>query len=300
MIASTNLSPHKLTTSVRELTWGRERWYTSEPPLPILVKLLVTSDKLSVQVHPTGECGVGETEMWHILGATHGAQIALGFTQPVGAEALRAAAISGEIERLLRWIPVSAGETYFIPAGTVHAIGGGITLCEIQQNSDITYRLYDYGRPRELHLDRALEAADLDAWRHPGATVGHALADGWKRLTGCRHFATDSRDVKGGFRYVANQSSFELLMVLERSGELEGWLLPAGARDRDRSRERATPVAHLPALTRCLAHPLAPAVCRTGGRSAPNNRRRPGDRLPASGNEDNNTHNLPRPYYPAR
>jgi mannose-6-phosphate isomerase len=225
----TNLSPRKLTTSLRELTWGSERWYTSEPPLPILVKLLVTSAKLSVQVHPDGECGVGKTEMWHILSAAPGAQIALGFTQPVGAEALRAAAASGEIERLLRWIPVSAGETYFIPAGTVHAIGAGITLCEIQQNSDITYRLYDYGRPRELHLDRAVEAANLDAWRHPGASLAHDLAGGWKRLDSCRHFATDIREVKGNFRYVASQSSFEILMVLEGSGELNGWLLPKGA-----------------------------------------------------------------------
>ena len=229
MTAYTNLSPVRLTTSLRELTWGIERWYTADPPLPILVKLLVTSDKLSVQVHPAGECGVGKTEMWHILSAAPGAQIALGFTQPVGAEALRAAAASGDIESLLRWIPVSAGETYFIPAGTIHAIGAGITLCEIQQNSDITYRLYDYGRPRELHLDRALEAADLDAWRHPGASRPQDLEDGWKRLAACPHFATDIREVKGGFRYVASQSGFELLMVVEGSGELNGWLLPEGA-----------------------------------------------------------------------
>jgi mannose-6-phosphate isomerase len=229
LIAFTNSSPRRLTTSLRQLTWGSERWYTSEPPLPILVKLLVTSAKLSVQVHPDGECGVGKTEMWHILSASPGARIALGFTQPVAGEALRAAAASGEIERLLRWIPVSAGETYFIPAGTVHAIGAGITLCEIQQNSDITYRLYDYGRPRELHLDRALEAADLDAWRHPGASPPLDLTDGWKRLASCRHFATDIREVKGDFRYLASQASVELLMVLESSGELSGWLLPEGA-----------------------------------------------------------------------
>jgi mannose-6-phosphate isomerase len=229
LTAYTNSSPVRLTTSLRELTWGSERWYTSEPPLPILVKHLITSDKLSVQVHPAGECGVGKTEMWHILSADAGAKIALGFTQPVGPEALRAAAATGEIERLLRWIPVSAGETYFIPAGTIHAIGAGITLCEIQQNSDITYRLYDYGRPRELHLDRAMEAADFKAWNHPGASPAQDLADGWKRLVACRHFATDIREVQGDFRYVATRSSFELLMVLESSGELNGWLLPKGA-----------------------------------------------------------------------
>jgi mannose-6-phosphate isomerase len=246
LTAYTNSSPRKLTTSLRERPWGirmpgydkvGECWYIAEPPLPILVKLLFTSDKLSVQVHPDGECGVGKTEMWHILDAEPGAQIALGFVQPIDAEALRTAALSGKVEDLLRWIPVNAGETYFIPAGTVHAIGAGIRICEIQQNSDITYRLYDYGRPRELHLDRALEAADLGAWSHPGACVAQGLADGWSRLAGCRHFATDIRDVKGNFSYVADRSGFEVLIVLEGRGRLngepfspqDGWLLPAGA-----------------------------------------------------------------------
>src|SRR5580698_7303376 len=87
-----------------------EAWFTAEPPLPILVKFLFTSERLSVQVHPDGEWGVGKTEMWHILRAEHGARIALGFERHISAEALRAAALSGEIERLLRWIPVRAGE----------------------------------------------------------------------------------------------------------------------------------------------------------------------------------------------
>src|SRR5439155_9895272 len=214
--------PVKLTRTAHERVWcirvpgGKkigEDWYTASPPLPILVKFLSTSDKLSVQVHPDGECGVGKTEMWHILYADPGAQIALGFEQPIGAEALRAAALSGEIERLLRWIPVHPGETYFIPAGAVHAIGAGISLCEIQQNSDITYRLYDYGRPRELHLDRGLEAANLAAWRHPGASLARELEDGWKRLVECCYFVTDSCEVNSNITYVANQSSFELLIV---------------------------------------------------------------------------------------
>ena len=103
--------PVKLTRTHHERVWGLwfpgdkkigEVWYTAEPPLPILVKFLFTSDKLSVQVHPYGECGVGKTEMWHILSAAPGAQMSLGFEQPMGADQLRAAALSGEIERLLR------------------------------------------------------------------------------------------------------------------------------------------------------------------------------------------------------
>ena len=107
--------------------------------------------------------------MWHILRAKEGAEIALDSANRSRRERLRQAAVSGEIEKLLRWIPVQPGETYFTPAGTVHAIGGGLALCEIQQVSDVTYRLYDYGRPRELHLDKAAEVSDLGL--HPGPAV---------------------------------------------------------------------------------------------------------------------------------
>jgi mannose-6-phosphate isomerase len=205
-----------------------EAWFTVEPPLPILVKFLFTSENLSVQVHPDGEWGVGKTEMWHILRAEPEARIALGFEQPISPEELRAAALSGEIERLLRWIPVRAGETYFIPAGTVHAIGAGIAICEIQQNSDITYRLYDYGRPRELHLDRGIAASNPDAWRHPGASVAEDLLDGWKRLAACRYFAADAREVSGTLSYQPDKRRFELLIGLEGAGLLNGQAFVAG------------------------------------------------------------------------
>src|SRR4029077_15045845 len=102
---------------------------------------------------PKGDSG--KTEMWHILRADPDAKIALGFRQPLSRDELRRALLSGEVENLLRCFPVKQGQTYFVPAGTVHAIGGGIALCEIQQNSDMTYRLYDYGRPRETPPDQA-------------------------------------------------------------------------------------------------------------------------------------------------
>ena len=236
-------APIRLTPQFHERVWGvstiagrklGEAWFTAEPPLPILVKFLFTSEKLSVQVHPDGDWGVGKTEMWHILRADSGSRIALGFEQPISPEALRAAALSGEIERLLRWIPVRAGETYFIPAGTIHAIGAGIAICEVQQNSDITYRLFDYGRPRELHLDRGIAAANLDAWRHPGACVAEDLADGWKRLAACPYFVADAREVAGALSYRPDPERFELLICLEGAGQLNGqpfaagdvWLIP--------------------------------------------------------------------------
>ena len=111
-----------------------------------------------MQVHPDdGEDGPrGKTEMWHILEAEPGATIALGFREPMTRERLLESTRTGEIEQLVNWIPVKAGETYFTPAHTVHAIGAGIVLCEIQQNSDVTYRLWDYGRPRAIHVEQAV------------------------------------------------------------------------------------------------------------------------------------------------
>lgn len=146
-----------------------EVWF--DPPqvlTEILIKYIFTSEKLSVQVHPsdanTEAAGLGrrgKEECWLITSAEPGASLAIGFKEKLDAEAVRAAALDGLIEDLLVWHPVSAGDFFYIPAGTVHAIGAGVSLVEVQQTSDITYRLYDYGRPRELHLDEALAVAKL-------------------------------------------------------------------------------------------------------------------------------------------
>lgn len=141
-----------------------EVWFEPEDGthMPVLVKYIFTSERLSVQVHPTDAQGHvrglpgGKTECWYILDAQPGACLGLGTIRPLGADELRAAALDGSIEQLMDWKPVKAGEFYFVPAGTVHAIGPGVSLVEIQQNVDVTYRLYDYGRPRELHLDEGV------------------------------------------------------------------------------------------------------------------------------------------------
>lgn len=125
----------------------------------LLVKYIFTSERLSVQVHPNDAQGQarglsgGKSECWYILAADDGATLGLGTKQPLSPDELRAAALDGSIEQLMDWKPVSAGDFFFVPAGTVHAIGAGISVIEVQQNVDVTYRLYDYGRPRELHLD---------------------------------------------------------------------------------------------------------------------------------------------------
>jgi mannose-6-phosphate isomerase len=197
-------------------TWGCEVWH--EAP-GLLVKFITTFDKLSVQVHPGDDyarrhhnCS-GKTEMWHILAAQPGAQIAAGFREPVSKDRLAAAAVSGEILELLEWHDAAAGDTFFIPAGTVHAIGAGLALCEIQQHSDITYRLYDYGRRRELHLDRALEVSCLD--RHSPRRDG-AVA--------CDYFLVQRRSVNGG----ANLGLSQLLIVIEGEGSMKDQPVRAG------------------------------------------------------------------------
>lgn len=141
-----------------------EIWF--EPPAALnrlLVKYIFTSEKLSVQVHPSDAAAPaghgGKEECWLVTAAEPGARLGIGFRETITAAAIRAAALDGSIERLLAWHEVRSGDFFYIPAGTVHAIGGGISLIEIQQNADITYRLYDYGRPRELHLDEAVAIA---------------------------------------------------------------------------------------------------------------------------------------------
>jgi len=144
-----------------------EIWF--EPPADLsalLVKYIFTSEALSVQVHPsdaqTMAAGLGrqgKEECWLVIAADPGARIGIGFTDEIGAAAMRAAALDGSIEHLLAWHDVVPGDFFYIPANTVHAIGAGVSLIEIQQNSDITYRLYDYGRPRELHLDEGVVVA---------------------------------------------------------------------------------------------------------------------------------------------
>jgi mannose-6-phosphate isomerase len=167
----------KLETRSVEKTWGRtelpptfaptggrrigEIWFSAPDAaeLPLLVKYIFTSEALSIQVHPNDaqarERGLaqGKSECWYIIDAEPDATLGLGLKAPTNPETLRAAALDGSIETLMDWKPVEVGDFFSVPAGTVHAIGGGISLLEVQQNSDVTYRLYDYGRPRELHLD---------------------------------------------------------------------------------------------------------------------------------------------------
>lgn len=182
-----------------------EVWFEPPEALPeLLVKYIFTSEALSVQVHPSEAQapGEGKEECWLVIAADPGAKLAVGFRENVGSETMRAAALDGSIEGLLEWHPVRAGDFFYIPANTVHAIGAGLALIEVQQNSDTTYRLYDYGRPRELHLDEGMAVArgaphDAVHRRHVPDHGNVTLSDGpwfrFDRIDGAPDAATRSR-----------------------------------------------------------------------------------------------------------
>ncbi|MFN0104570.1 MAG: type I phosphomannose isomerase catalytic subunit [Bryobacteraceae bacterium] len=209
---------------------------------PILVKFLFTREKLSVQVHPDDvysevyEGSPGKTEMWYVLRAEPDATIAAGFRQTLRPEQLRQAVFEGTVEAQLEWWPVAAGETYFVPARTVHAVGAGVVICEIQQNSDITYRLWDYGRRRELHVESSLAVADLGP--HPGPTTPIPFGGG-ELLASCPYFAAERVDLNEPVDWHSDTERFHLLVATRGSGVLkagegewrmrqgECWLIPA-------------------------------------------------------------------------
>jgi mannose-6-phosphate isomerase len=158
----------------------------------LLVKYLFTSERLSVQVHPDDNAATaaghdrGKDEAWLVLDAEPGAEIAIGLKERLSAEALRASALDGSIVDQLDWRAVSPGDAFYSPAGTLHAIGAGLTLLEVQQNADITYRFYDYGRDRELHLDEAIAAADIGS--SPDLSIEQPLGNGRSLLVSGRKF----------------------------------------------------------------------------------------------------------------
>ncbi|TVV72106.1 class I mannose-6-phosphate isomerase [Sphingomonas solaris] len=179
------MTARRLTTKRVEKPWGRhdlwpgfedaapggdpigEIWFEDQGADPeLLVKYLFTSEKLSIQVHPDDAAARargyerGKDEAWLILAAEPHATIAIGTLAPMTREELRASALDGTIEDKVDWKAVKANDVYYSPAGTVHAIGPGLTLIEVQQNVDLTYRLYDYGRPRELHLDDGIAVSN--------------------------------------------------------------------------------------------------------------------------------------------
>lgn len=195
---------------------------------PIIVKLLDAEKDLSIQVHPSDKAASsegdwGKTEMWYIIAAEPGAKIINGVAKDIGKDDFEAAIISGRTEGVFNEIPVHAGECYFIPSGRVHAIGKGILLAEIQQNSNLTYRLYDYNRRdkdgnlRRLDVEKGVAASDL-SFREISSSCFPLF---------CGYFAVDKVRFVPGV-YPARPDSFVSLTVMEGSGEIDGVPVTAG------------------------------------------------------------------------
>lgn len=215
--------------------------------LPILIKLIDARHDLSVQVHPDDdyalqhENSLGKTEMWYVLDARRGADLVYGFRQDMSRERVRAALENGTISKYLNHVPVHRNDVFFIEAGTVHAIGAGVLIAEIQENSNITYRLYDYdrvgkdGNKRALHIDKALDVARLSssaAPRQPMRVLRYSRGCAAELLTRCRYFQVERILLNTEMRRMpelrAESNSFRALLVVDGCGVLfgEGLSLP--------------------------------------------------------------------------
>ena len=194
---------------------------------PLLLKLLDAKDTLSVQVHPDDayaarvENKLGKTEAWYILYADEGAELVYGVNPGLNKEALTQHSLAGKaVEGDLRRVKVKAGETYFIPAGMVHAIGGGIVLYEIQQSSDVTYRFYDWdrtdkeGKKRELHIEKAVDVTDLSA--QLDKAVGKPMEPGREKLLSEKYFSLEKFTHYQGV-IEKNEKRFAILTALKPS-----------------------------------------------------------------------------------
>ena len=218
---------------------------------PLLFKLLDAQDDLSIQVHPNDDFPglppgeLGKSEMRVVLDAEPGARIVHGLAEGVGRGELAAAIREGRTMEAMRSVTVHPGDVYYVPAGTVHALGAGLLVAEIQQSSDTTYRLYDYdrlgldGRPRELHVDQALACASYNPPPAP-SRLGSDAQNRWETLVFSPYFITAHGRCSGEWIQETDPGTFEVLMILEGTGTItwsagaserlaagQTWLVPA-------------------------------------------------------------------------
>lgn len=204
--------------------------------LPILVKFIDAKQDLSVQVHPDDkyarkyEHQNGKTEMWYVIDADEGAILIYGFQHKVTKDILRDAVNSGTLDKHLQKVPVHKGDVFYVPAGTVHGIGAGILLAEIQESSNVTYRVYDYdrvdknGKKRELHFDRAVQVMNMEIApevRQKPHMIKHYPGCARELLCRCKYFEVERIQVTKGFSFSVMEQSFQVLMCLDGYGQVE-------------------------------------------------------------------------------
>lgn len=194
---------------------------------PLLVKLLNTSDKLSVQVHPDDEYALrvegemGKTEVWYVVEANEGARLILG-TNGCTKKQFEMAIIEGNPEKYMNVVKVKKGDVYLIKSGLIHTIGAGLIIAEIQQNSDTTYRVYDYNRGRELHIEKALDVIDFDlvGKKSEGLKVER---EGYSKTYYClnKHFSLELYDIKDNLIENSDEERFYIFTCVEGKGEIK-------------------------------------------------------------------------------
>lgn len=210
---------------------------------PILIKLIDAKENLSVQVHPDNEYALsvegeyGKTEMWYIVDCDPGAELLYGFKSNIGKEEFERRIKDNTLLEVTNSVPVHKGDVFFIEAGTLHAIGKGILIAEIQQNSNTTYRIYDYGRvgadgkPRQLHVEKAVEVTKLTPPEYPTKAMGEIeQKDGCsvQLLSKCDYFRVNKVCVWEHCVFEASVKSFNSLLVLDGEGEIDGVKLKKG------------------------------------------------------------------------
>ena len=206
---------------------------TSEGELPILIKLIDAKDNLSVQVHPNDEYAkayendLGKTEMWVVLEAEEGAKLVYGFKEEMSKAAFENAIKEDRLEEVLNYMSVKKGDVLFIEPGSIHAIGKGIVIAEIQQSSNVTYRVYDYGRlgvdgkPRPLHVEKAIEVTRLNQVNPNQVQYEMVEHEGYAKgkLVECNYFTVEQIELKEEVKLQTDETSFHVLLVTE--GEMQ-------------------------------------------------------------------------------
>ena len=201
---------------------------------PLLIKLIDARDRLSVQVHPNDEYAKrdgesGKTEMWYVLDADEKAELVYGFKRELSHDEFARRIKDNTLPEVLNYVPVKKGDVFFIEAGTIHAIGAGILIAEIQQNSNATYRVYDYGRRgadgrlRELHVDKALDVTSLCPTKASKPEKAKLLDCGSvKKLTECDYFKSSEYRLDGEYIFNASPECFAHLLILDGNAEIKG------------------------------------------------------------------------------
>lgn len=224
---------------LREVLKAHTEWVgtkVQDGEFPILAKFIDAKQDLSVQVHPDDDYARehenqnGKTEMWYVIDADEGAELIYGFQHKVTPEILRDAVAKGTLDKHLQKIEVHKGDVFYVPAGTVHGIGAGILIVEIQESSNVTYRVYDYdrvdknGKKRELHFDKAIQVMNIDVApdvKQKLRIIKHYPGCSRELLCRCKYFEVERIQVTKAFSFSVLEESFQVIMCLDGEGQIE-------------------------------------------------------------------------------